>query len=424
MAARFHKSAVIVFLLCGFCVCKADAEEIFTWEDCAREAAAHNPELISAAEDVMQAKADKAIVRSAGLPQLGSSASRKKTKAATSDPKDSYSYSLSAQQLLFDGFKLSNDVWAAKKTLSAQEYNLAVVSSDVRLNLRTAFASLLRAQELISLTDEIAARRKQNLELVQLRYNAGREHSGALLTAKADLAQAEFEVAQAERNLLLTQRTLLKEMGHQLFVALNARGDFAITENDAEKPDFDTLVDTTPFLKRLVAQKEAARYDYAAAKADFFPKVYLDGGFGQSAASWPPNQDDWSAGVSVSFPLFEGGSRIAQASKAKSQLRQAQADERSGRDSVIVTLEQAWKQFRDAIDTVAVKEKFLRAAQERAQIANAQYSTGLISFNDWIIIEDNLVNAKKAFLDAQANLLIAEAGWVQAKGGTLEYAKQ
>ena len=211
MFTRFSKSIFVCLLLNCFLLFKADAQEMLTWEDCAREAAAHNPELISAAEDVMQAKADKAIVRSAGLPQLGSSASRKKTKAATSDPRDSYSYSLSAQQLLFDGFKLSNDVWSAKKTLSAQEYSLAVVSSNVRLSLRTAFASLLRAQELISLTEEIAVRRKQNLELVQLRYNAGREHSGALLTAKADQAQAEFEVAQAKRNLVLAQRTLLKK---------------------------------------------------------------------------------------------------------------------------------------------------------------------------------------------------------------------
>ena len=308
--------------------------------------------------------------------------------------------------------------------MSAQQYNFAVTSSDVRLNLRTAFVSLLRAQELISLTEEIAARRSQNVNLVQLRYNAGREHKGALLTAQADLAQAEFEVAQAKRNLTLTQRELIKEMGWQVFVPVSVKGDFIITEKDPVKPDLDVLVDTVPFSRELVVQKEAARFDYAAAKADFFPKVYLDGEFGQSAASWPANQDNWSAGVSISFPLFEGGSRIAQAAKKKSLLRQAKADERSGRDSVIVTLEDEWKQFQDAIDTVLVKEKFLEAAQERAKIANAQYSSGLISFNEWIIIEDNLVSAKKTYLDAEANLLIAEASWVQAKGGTLEYVKK
>ena len=90
----------------------------------------------------------------------------------------------------------------------------------------------------------------------------------------------------------------------------------------------------------------------------------------------------------------------------------------------MVTLEETWKDFQDAIDTVLVKSKFLEAAKERARIASAQYSQGLITFDDWIIIEDNLVSAKKNYLDAQANLLIYEANWIQAKGGTLEYVQK
>jgi len=70
-----------------------------------------------------------------------------------------------------------------------------------------------------------------------------------------------------------------------------------------------------------------------------------------------------------------------------------------------------------------VKEKSRAAAIERAKIAEAQYSTGFTTFDDWIIIENALVDAKKAYLEAQASALIAEADWIQAKGETLEYAQ-
>jgi len=43
-----------------------------------------------------------------------------------------------------------------------------------------------------------------------------------------------------------------------------------------------------------------------------------------------------------------------------------------------------------------------------------------VSFDTWIIIEDDLVKAKKSFLNVQAEALVADAYWVQAKGGTLE----
>jgi len=122
----------------------------------------------------------------------------------------------------------------------------------------------------------------------------------------------------------------------------------------------------------------------------------------------------------MSLPIFEGGSRKARVSKARAAFNQTQADERSGRDGVLLTLEEAWADFQDAIDKVRVEQKFLEATGERGRIAQAQYSTGLISFDNWTIIEDDLVRAKKSFLDAQANALVAEANWIQARGGILD----
>ena len=44
-----------------------------------------------------------------------------------------------------------------------------------------------------------------------------------------------------------------------------------------------------------------------------------------------------------------------------------------------------------------------------------------LNIDDWIIIEGNLINARKSFLNARANVLITEASWIQAKGGALDY---
>lgn len=402
----------------------AIAAEVLTWGDCVKEALKNHPDLIAAKEEVIQSRADKNITTSDILPQVSSQLSGKKSKTAGSKEVNTYAYSVSGQQLLFDGFKTTSNINAAKESLNAQEYDYMVVSSNIRLNLRTAFSALLRAQELISLTEEIAKRRKENLELVQIRYEAGREHKGAVLTAQADLAQAEFEVAQAKRNLSLTQLQLITELGREKRIPIRVAGDFNIEGIEDIKPDCEALADNTPFLKELIARKESAKFSLASAKADLFPQVYLSGSFGRSHSEWPPEDDAWSAGLTLSLPIFEGGSRVFQIKKAKSQLLQAEANERSGRDSVIYTLEKTWKDFQDAIDTVSVKEKFLEAAMERAKIANAQYSSGLTTFDDWIIIENNLVSAKKAYLDAQEDLLVAQSYWIQAKGGTLEYVKK
>ena len=60
----------------------------------------------------------------------------------------------------------------------------------------------------------------------------------------------------------------------------------------------------------------------------------------------------------------------------------------------------------------------------RAKIADAQYRNGLLTFDSWTIIQNGLVSSRKGYLAAQANLLINEAAWIQAKGGTLEDEKK
>ncbi len=418
---RYKYLCATVFLLFLSVALKtAAAEDLLAWKDCVNEALKNHPDLISAAEKIKQAKSDKDIDVSSVLPQVTSEATGRKSKTGGKKTKETYSLGVTGKQLIFDGFKTTSEVSNSFKNIIAQKYNYAVVSSNIRLNLCSAFVGLLKAQELISLTKDIAKRRRQNLELIKLRYEAGREHKGSLLTSEADLARAEFEVGQAQRSVSLAHRELSKELGRSKKRLIKAKGKFSINGNYDYKPDFEHLADTTPFLRELIAKKEAARYNLQSEQADFLPKVYLNASIGETDTEWVPREDEWSAGVTVSLPWFEGGSRIAEIYKAKSQLNQAKADERSGRDYVLVTLEETWKDLQDKILNVSVEEKFLKAAEERAKIAAVQYEKGLMSFDDWIIIEDNLVNAKKSYLDAQAEMLIAEAYWIQAKGGTLD----
>lgn len=406
-----------------------------TWDECVAMAREHHPELVSALSLVAQSEAGKSITRGALLPQIdgdlgvsrqwtgsstGSSGTASTISSAGTTRSDDYSYGVSGSQLVFDGFSTLWDLEQAAKTINADRFNYDVVSSDVRLNLRVAFVGLLRAQESLRLAERIEKRRLQSRDLIQLRYDAGREHRGSLLTAEANLAQAAFDSAQARRSIRLSQRRLATSMGLSGSEPLGVQGSLDAVFAVEDRPDFDQLAQTTPFLRRLVVLKEAARLGVRSFEAGFFPKVYATASAGRDGGEWPPEREGWGVGASVSMPFFEGGSRVAELARRRATVDQAEAEEKSGLNGVLLTLEEAWTAFRDAADNVSVQEKFLAAAQERGKIAEAEYSTGLISFNDWIIIEDNLVRAEKTYLTARAEALNAEAGWRQAKGDTLD----
>jgi len=309
---------------------------------------------------------------------------------------------------------------AASEDIKAAQENYKFTSSDVRLSLRTAFIELLKAQEGLRIKEEIYERRRQNFELVTLRYESGQENKGSLLTEQANLIQARFDVTQAGRDIDLSRRKLSKEMGRSDTSEITAKGDFKVAEEVREMPDFSVIAQDNPSLKQLIAQKNSAIFNLKSARAEFMPEVTASGSAGRSDTNWPPENNNWSIGASVSLPIFEGGKRLADVKKATAQLNKAEADLTDGLNSVVETLQDRWTSLQQALDNVSVQKEFLTANEERAKITEAQYSIGFVSFNDWIIIENNLVDAKNSYLEAQANALVAEANWIQAKGETIE----
>ncbi len=422
------KAAVLTFCF-GLIFCSGPVLAApLTWEDCVKEASRNNPDLIAAGETVYQAKASKAITTSGVFPQLDASASAGESRSKTGTQKtvtsDSYSYGLSGSFLIFDGLRSSNNIRAAVENIAAAQASFRFSSADVRLKLRTAFVGLLKAQELIRVTQEIAKIREDELKLITLRYKAGLEHKGALLATQASMTQAKFDLQQAVRNLDLAQRQLSKAMGRGEFVPLDVDGELVVKGAFHQKPDFQAIAQEHPSVRQAVSRRNSADFSLRAGRGGYLPQLSIQAGVNKDGSEWPPQDRGMNAQLVVSVPVFEGGLRRAQVAQAESALRQAEAQLTSARASAVLGLEQAWEAFRESVEAVESSRESLAANEERSKIAEAQYATGFISYDNWTIIEDNIVQSKKAYLNARASALLAQAQWINAEGATLEYARQ
>ena len=402
-------------------VSRASAEETLSWIDCVREAQKHHPDLISAAEQVSQDESAKRIAASGEYPQVDASAGASTSKSSGTPSQKNYSAGVTGNQMVYDGKKTINGVKAAGENIQAARQNFRFTSADVRSRLRVAFIGLLKSQEMMLIAKDIYEIRRGNLELITLRYQSGLEHRGALMTAEASLADARYGIAQARRSHEVAQCQLAKEMGREQWTALAAKGDFTVKDTAKGDLDLAALAQTNSQVRKAIAQKNAAEFNLKADYGDFAPSVSVNGSAFQAGKDLPPGQSQVSAGLTVTLPIFEGGLRKAKVAQAQALVRQLEADERSTRDSVQLTLEQDRSALIDALENVSVQQIALLAAEERSRVAQAQYSIGTITYDNWSIIEDNLVSAKRGYLNAQAVALLAEAEWARAKGETLEY---
>lgn len=396
------------------------------WEDCVAMAKANHPDIISAREKIEQARANRGIERSSMLPQistnLGVQRSKSDTGSGTGDnsAKNSYSYGIEGSQLLFDGGRAIFDTRGAYAQIRQAVYSGMETSATVRLNLRSAFIDLLIAQENVSIVKYILDRRVMNLNLVRMRHNAGREHRGSLMTAEVNLAQARAEYDQALRAISLYRHELAREMGLKRWEDFSVTGEIAVPLIARKTPDFNSLARHNPSVLQADTQIEYADYARKSTYSDYAPQVYGTASAGKSGDSWPPSESTWNAGVSLTLPLIKGGERIYQNSKAEAAYRQAVADRDSALSSASLALARKWTALLYAIDQCKVREKSLLASEERSRIAQARYNIGDITFDNWIIIENELVDAKKNYLNARASVLDAEAEWRNSQGVTLD----
>ncbi len=425
---RKHKITAVLFfvlplILAGVTPALSQGREL-TWQDCVETAEKNNPEIVSAREKILQYAAAKKIVVADLLPQVSASAtgSRSRSEGGVSGAvtTDSFYYGLSAKQLIFDGFKTVYDVKSADADYEAIRLDYQVTSSGIRYKLRSAWVNYIKARDKLAISTEIQARRKHVYELVKMRYNSGKEHIGSMHSAEADLLMAGADVTAASRDMELANTELCHLLGYDETVKLEISGNLAPAADYGAIPDFGIMAAGLPSVKKAEYSTQSAYYAHQSSMLDYSPKVYGSAGIGRQGESMNSMNNEWSMGFEVTAPLFEGGKTYYTESKKASAYRQAQSDEKSARNTAVSTLRESWNTLKNSIESLAAEKVALTAATERSKIGEMQYTIGTLTFDNWTIIEDNLANTKKAYLNASATAMTAEASWIQSKGGTLE----
>jgi outer membrane protein TolC len=414
------KHLVFCFFLLGL-ASQALGAEVLTYEDCVREATQNNPDLAAAEEAVRRAAFQHRASFGSFMPQISADAGYNRSDSSDgtvlsgSDTQEDYSLGLSVRQSLFTGRRNKAETDRTKAELEAAGAALSAVKAQLSFDLKSAFSQILFAQEQLELAEAIADRRKENTRLVELRYDAGREHKGSLLRSQAAHQRAEFEVAQSKRAVRVAQRQLVRILGRREFQEIAVTGDFIVTP--PEKPsDFYALAAQTPAHLEPAARVRAAEAGVVAAQGLLYPEIAATGSLSRLGGDWPPDDHQWSTGVVLTLPLFTGGRNYFDLQAARVEHRRTLENLKSADDQIVLELEQAFAAFQDSIESAKVQEEFLKAAEARAEIARSLYTNGLLSFDDWDLIENDRIATQKDRIISLRETVVSEAAWERAQG--------
>jgi outer membrane protein len=418
-------SAATIVPIAGLLESNSAAPERVNWLQTVQETSAHNSEVISARENYLSLQDATKGSYSDFFPQVSGSlgytyANTLNTGTAGSSisipTQTNYSATFNASENIFTGLldegKINQAKANEKNAAAAMDFTRAKVTYD----LKTAYAALMYAQRSIALQESIVSRRSQNLQLVQLRFESGRENKGSVMLSQADFNQARYAELQARDNLVVARSQLARVLGRDEDSNFELSEDVPLVLPVTSVLDFKQITVDTPTHVQSVAQENAAEAGVTIARSGFFPTLGFNGSLGNQGPTWFPQGERWSIGLSLTLPIFNGG-RDFYGTKAAIATYSASTATRFNGDRVILfTLKQNYTNFIEAIEKLKVDQSYAQAASVRSEIARNQYNNGLLTFDDWTIIENDLITRQGNVLLSEQALTTAEAAWQQTQG--------
>ncbi|MGI6681137.1 MAG: TolC family protein [Bdellovibrionota bacterium] len=409
---------VLLLLIASFLIfplnASAKSHEL-SFKDCIKELKENNSELVALNFEkkaaIHKIKASKANFYPSLDANIG--AASNKVDKGKGNNEDSYNWGISLSQNLFNGFKDEATLNLAYANEAQNLANILVAEAKISAELKQAFSEIVYYKNYLQLSKKIVQRRKENFEVVKLRYEAGNENKGSFLKSKAQLNEAEFELKQAKRTLEASKYNLAKILGRNSIDNLNVKG--SVPHTKIKISNTKIYLETHPKLLLAKANVALALANVKISNASDYPKI--DAAVKSSTRGGSINKEiDHSIGINATAPLLTFGRNKNNILEAESNLSSMKARETLSKQEIKSNVKLATSNYLSAKEKVMVDKMSREASEVRAEIGRNKYNIGLLTFENWDIIENDLISYQKSELKGKHNLIVSEANFEQALG--------
>jgi NodT family efflux transporter outer membrane factor (OMF) lipoprotein len=290
-------------------------------------------------------------------------------------------------------------------------------------DVATAYFNLLRADQLVSVQQQIVDRLTTDLALACQLYEAGLSPRSEVITAQNALLQAQNELPELQRNQSVFARQIAVLMGNSVntpiqrgtLAALNAMGDKVPVGLPAE------LLQRRPDIQAAQAELSRQKILTRVARKNFFPTLTLNGSYGFGATQfedWMKGDSRfWSYGGEALYNLFQGGRRVAQLRAQKSRYDTQFARYRETVLNAFQEVENSLALIKSNANQLQFQRQQLALQQEALGLVQQQYSSGLISRRELLTAERSVLQTEFTLNDLRGTHQVNTLGLIRALGG-------
>jgi len=290
----------------------------------------------------------------------------------------------------------------SKETIIKNRYDLHAVREEYLLNVAYAYYDVLKAGKALDIAESNLERLKKYRNAAQKRLRVGEITKTVLLRADGELSGAQSDYVKAKNTLELARAVLARIVG--------IKQDFNLKEaspSDIKIPSLSSFQENAlsgrADLKSLEIQKKIAEEQVQFTRGAYWPNLALSGVY--TAADQTPtpqtlNKESIYGGISINFPFFEGGLRLAEVKEAKAKERQSILVYEDLRKSIEVEVQSAYLDIMTQQETLKFLQDQLVYARDNYNAVTKQFEFGLSQSLDVMDANTLLVTAERKMTDA------------------------
>lgn len=298
---------------------------------------------------------------------------------------------------------------------------------DVVANVSKAFYDVLATQQQIKVTNENILRLERSLRDARAQYDAGIADKTDYKRATIALNNARAAKKSNEEALKAKTSYLKAIMNYPEMAPLPISYDSLALENEI---NVDTL-QSVDFGRRieyqlLSTQKRLLEANVKYNRWSFLPSLsangaynlnYLNNDFGKLYNQSFPNS---YAGLTLSFPIFQGGKRRYNIQQAEWQVKRTDLEILNFKNSVNSEYNAALANYKANLSNYLAVRENVQLAQEVYDVINLQYRSGIKTYLEVITAETDLRTAQINYFNALYQVLSSKID-IQRSLGDIRY---
>ncbi|MHB8077668.1 MAG: efflux RND transporter permease subunit [Candidatus Krumholzibacteriia bacterium] len=402
---------------------------ILTLPEALRLAEAHNRDLLETREYGRWVHGRYVEERAGALPKIelvaGASRQRDESQQALFGglfpPQQDYrSAEARLSQALFTWGQVGAAIHAAGEGLAEADDRVVRATQTVRRDVTAAFCDVLLARELAAIARQNLDQRGRHLDEARRKYEEGTATDYDVLAARVAAENARPETiraANAVRAALDRLRFLLAVEGGELEVA----GSLDAAPAAPVEPAAALALALThrPELASLEHQAAIARDVVRIYRAEDRPRLDLQAAYGRREYEIDGRVAAgvaWSAGVTFSFPIFDGLRTRGRVAQARSDLRTLEISVARQRDAIALEVRNATRAVEEAREIATALTGTVAQAEQLLRMAEDGFELGVTTRLDVEDAQLNLATARGNLARALRDRLVAETELARAQG--------